>query len=110
MEVKAKISYARMAPRKIRLVADMVRGKDVNEAIQILSFVNKKSAPILKKLLKSAIANADQKKTIDVDTLFVKHISVDQGPTLKRYMPRAMGRASEIKKKTSHINLVLEER
>lgn len=110
MEVKAKISYARMAPRKLRLVADMIRGKDVNEAVKILSFVNKKSAPILKKLLKSAIANADQKKTIDVDTLFVKHITIDQGPTLKRYMPRAMGRASEIKKKTSHVNLVLEER
>lgn len=110
MEVKAKISFARMAPRKIRLVADLIRSKDVNEAIQILSFTNKKSAPILKKLLQSAVANADQKKTIDVDNLFVKHISVDQGPTLKRYMPRAMGRASEIKKKTSHINLVLEER
>jgi large subunit ribosomal protein L22 len=110
MEVKAKISFARMAPRKVRLVADLIRGKDVNLAIQILSFTNKKSAPILKKLVQSAVANADQKKTIDVDNLFVKHISVDQGPTLKRYMPRAMGRASEIKKKTSHINLVLEER
>jgi large subunit ribosomal protein L22 len=110
MEVKAKISFARIAPRKVRLVADLVRGKDVNEAIQILSFTNKKSAPVLKKLLQSAVANADQKKTIDVDTLFVKHLTVDQGPTLKRYMPRAMGRASEIRKKTSHINLVLEER
>jgi large subunit ribosomal protein L22 len=110
MEVKASIKYARMAPRKIRLVVDMIRGKDVNEAIQILTFVNKKSAPIIKKLVQSAVANADQKKTIDLDTLYVKHISVDQGPTLKRYMPRAMGRASEIKKKTSHVNLVLEER
>ena len=110
MEVKASLKFARMAPRKIRLVADMVRGKDVNEAIQILTFVNKKSAPILKKLVQSAVANADQVKTIDLDTLYVKHISVDQGPTLKRYMPRAMGRASEIKKKTSHVNLILEER
>src|ERR1700722_2742263 len=110
MEVKAKISFARMAPRKIRLVADLVRGKDVNDAINILTFTNKKSAPMLVKLLKSAVANADQKKTIDLDNLFVKHISVDQGPTLKRYMPRAMGRASEIKKKTSHVNLVLDER
>jgi large subunit ribosomal protein L22 len=110
MEVKASLNFARIAPRKVRLVADLVRGKDVNEALQILSFTNKKSAPILKKLLQSAVANADQKKTIDLDTLFVKHISVDQGPTLKRYMPRAMGRASEIKKKTSHVNLVLEER
>jgi len=110
MEVKAKLRFTRTAPRKIRLVANMVRGKDVNEAIQILSFVHKKSAPVLKKLLQSAVANADQKKTVDIDTLYVKHISVDQGPTLKRYMPRAMGRASEIRKKTSHINLVLDER
>ena len=110
MEVKAKVSYARIAPRKIRLVADLVRGKDVNEAVQILSFTNKRSAPVLKKLIQSAVANADQKKTIDIDTLYIKHITVDQGPTLKRYMPRAMGRASEIRKKTSHINLVLDER
>ena len=82
MEVKAKLRYTRTAPRKIRLVADMIRGKNVNEAIQMLTFVNKKSAPMLKKLLQSAVANADQKKTIDVDTLYVKHISVDQGPTL----------------------------
>ncbi|MCC6277518.1 MAG: 50S ribosomal protein L22 [Oligoflexia bacterium] len=110
MEVKAFLNFARIAPRKVRLVADLVRGKDVNEAIQILTFVNKKSAPVLRKLIKSAVANADQKKTIDLDTLYVKHISVDQGPTLKRYLPRAMGRASEIRKKTSHINLVLDER
>ena len=110
MEVKAKISYLRMAPRKIRLVADLVRGKNVNEAIHTLTFVNKKAAPILKKLLKSAVASADQKKTIDVDTLYIKHLTVDQGPTMKRYMPRAMGRASEIRKKISHVNLVLAEK
>jgi large subunit ribosomal protein L22 len=110
MEVKAKLNYTRIAPRKIRLVVDLIRGKDVNEAIQILTFVNKKSAPVVKKLIQSAVANADQKKTIDLDTLYVKHISVDQGPVLKRYLPRAMGRASEIRKKTSHINLVLDER
>lgn len=110
MEAKANLRYLRMAPRKVRLVADLVRGRDVNEAIQILSFLNKKAALIVKKLVQSAVANADQKKTIDVDTLYIKHLTVDQGPTLKRYMPRAMGRASEIKKKTSHVNLVLEER
>ncbi len=110
MEVKAKIKFLRIAPRKVRLVADMIRHKDVNEAMDLLGFVNKRSAPVIKKLLKSAVANADQKKTVDVDTLFVKHISVDQGPTLKRYMPRAQGRASEIRKKTSHVNLVLAER
>lgn len=110
MEVKAKLSFARIAPRKVRLVADMIRHKDVNEAMNLLTFVNKRSAPVIKKLLKSAVANADQKNVIDVDTLYVKHISVDQGPTLKRFMPRAQGRATEIRKKTSHINLVLEER
>lgn len=110
MEVKAKLKFTRMAPRKIRLVADAVRGKDVNEAVKILSFLNKKAAPIVKKLVQSAIANAEQKQTIDVDNLYIKLLTVDQGPTLKRYMPRAQGRASEIKKKTSHINLILEER
>lgn len=110
MEVKAKIKFLRIAPRKVRLVADMIRNKNINEAMDILGFVNKRSAPVIKKLLKSAVANADQKKVVDVDTLFVKHISVDQGPTLKRYMPRAQGRASEIRKKTSHVNLVLAER
>lgn len=110
MEVTAKLRYARIAPRKIRLVAGLIRGKDVNEAMQILSFTQKRSAPVLKKLLASALANADQKKTIDLDNLFVKSLTVDQGPVLKRYLPRAMGRASEIRKKTSHINLVLDER
>ena len=110
MEVKASIKFLRIAPRKVRLVADLVRGKNVNEAIQTLSFVDKRSAPVLKKLLQSAVANADQKKTIDLDTLYVKHLSVDQGPTLKRFMPRAQGRASEIRKKTSHVNLVLDEK
>jgi len=110
MEVKAKLKYTRVGARKMRLVADLVRGKNVNEALQILTFTNKKSAPIIKKLLQSAVANADQKKTVDVDTLFVKHITVDVGPVLKRYIPRAMGRASEVRKKTSHVNLILEER
>jgi large subunit ribosomal protein L22 len=110
MEVKASLKFARIAPRKIRLVVNMVRGKNVNEAVEILTFVNKKSAPVVKKLIKSAIANADQRKTIDLDTLYVKHISVDQGPTLKRFLPRAQGRATDIRKKTSHINLVLDER
>ena len=110
MEVKASLKFARIAPRKVRLVVDLIRGKDVNDAIEALTFLKKRSAPIIIKLLQSALANADQKKTIDLDTLFVKHISVDQGPTMKRYHPRAMGRAREIKKKSSHINLVLDER
>lgn len=110
MELKSSISYLRVAPRKVRVVADAIRGLNVNKAIEVLEFAHKRSAPILTKMLRSAVANADQKKTIDVDNLYVKHISVDQGPTLKRFMPRAMGRASEIRKKTSHVNLVLAER
>jgi len=110
MEVIARLRYARIAPRKVRLVAGLIRNKDVNEAMQILTLTQKRSAPVLKKLLASALANADQKKTVNIDNLFVKSLTVDQGPTLKRYLPRAMGRASEIKKKTSHINLVLDER
>ena len=110
MEVKAKLHYARVSAQKARLVADMVRGKDVNEAVNILTFLPKKSAVMIKKLLESAIANANQKQTVDIDNLFVKTITVDQGPVLKRFTPRAQGRATEIRKKMSHINLVLDER
>lgn len=110
MEVKAKLSYARVGDQKARLVADMVRGKDVNEALKTLSFLNKKSASMIKKLIESAVANAEQKQVIDVDNLYVKTIYVDKGPVLKRYVPKAQGRAAEIRKKMSHINVVLEER
>lgn len=110
MEVKAKLSYTRIGAQKLRLVVDMIRGKDVNEALKTLSFLNKKGAPILKKLLKSAVANAVEKKVINVDNLYVKTVYVDQGPVLKRFIPKAQGRASEIRKKTSHVNLILDER
>jgi large subunit ribosomal protein L22 len=110
MEVKAKLRYARVGTQKARVVADLVRGKDVNEALKILKFLNKKSALMLSKLIQSAVANADQKQTIDVDNLYVKTVSVDQGPSLHRFIPRAQGRASAIRKKTSHFNLVLDER
>ena len=92
------------------MVADLVRGKRSEEALNILSFTKKASAKILIKLLKSAIANATQKKTIDIDRLYVKQIMVDQGPTMKRFQPRALGRATTIRKRTSHINIVLDER
>jgi len=92
------------------LVADLVRGKKSEEALNILSFTKKASAKILIKLLKSAIANATQKKTIDIDRLYVKQIMVDQGPTMKRFQPRALGRATTIRKRTSHINITLDER
>lgn len=110
MEVKASLKYARVGPRKARLVVDLVRGKDVNEALESLTFLNKKSALMVKKLIESAVANAEQKQVIDVDNLYVKTIWVDEGPHMKRYIPKAQGRAAEIRKKQSHINVVLEER
>jgi large subunit ribosomal protein L22 len=109
MEVKAKLRFVRVGPRKARLVADMIRGKGSEEALNILTFTKKAAAKILIKLLKSAIANATQKK-MDVDRLFVKRITVDQGPTMKRFMPRALGRATTIRKRTSHISIVLDEK
>ena len=110
MEVKAKLRYERIGAQKARVVVDSVRGKNVNDAIKILTFMDKKGAVMVKKLLESAVANADQKKVIDLDNLYVKTIFVDQGPVYNRWMPRAQGRATPIRKKTSHINVVLDER
>ncbi|MBO9668682.1 MAG: 50S ribosomal protein L22, partial [Bdellovibrio sp.] len=93
MEVKASLKYARVGAQKARLVADLVRGKDVNEAVKTLTFLNKKTAGMVKKLIESAVANAEYKKVMDVDNLVVKAIWVDQGPVLKRFRPRAQGRA-----------------
>jgi len=109
MEVRARLKFARMAPRKARLVADLIRGKRSEEALNILAFTRKAAARTIIKLLKSAIANATQKKTIDIDRLYVKKITVDQGPTMKRYQPRALGRATMIRKRSSHITIVLDE-
>ncbi|MEY4617178.1 MAG: hypothetical protein RJB66_2138 [Pseudomonadota bacterium] len=110
MEVKASLKYARVGAQKARLVADLVRGKDVSDALKILKFSDKKTAVMIKKLIESAVANADVKGTVDSDNLFVKMISVDGGPSLKRFRPRAQGRAYGVMKKTSHINLILGER
>jgi large subunit ribosomal protein L22 len=110
MEVRAKLRFVRISPRKARLVADLIRGKKSEEALNILIFTRKAAARILIKLLKSAIANATQKKTIDVDRLYVKKITVDQGPTMKRFTPRALGRATTIRKRTSHIHMILDEK
>jgi len=110
MEAKAKLSFARIGCQKARLVADVVRGKDVNEAIKSLTFMQQKGAVLIKKLIESAVANAENKKVIDVDNLYVKSIWVDMGPSMKRYRPRAQGRAFEVRKKISHINVVLDER
>ena len=111
MEVTAKVSFVRITPRKMGLLVDEVRGKGINEALQYLRFSpRKRTAGVLHTLLKSAVANADQKGTVDVDTLFVKTILVGQGTTLKRFRPRAKGSAFRINKKTSHISVVLAEK
>ncbi len=110
MEVKASLRNARIGAQKARLVADVVRGKDVSEALEALAFLDKKAGTMFNKLIRSAVANADQKKTINVDSLFVKSVWVDAGAVLKRFVPKAQGRASEIRKKSSHLNVILDER
>ena len=109
-EVKAQLRYLRVAPRKVRLVADAVRGLPVQEALDLLAFARKSAAIDIRKLISSAVANADQKGGIDVDNLIVKTLFVDQGPIIRRSLPRARGSASRINKKTSHITVVLEEK
>lgn len=108
MEVKASLRNLRIAPRKVRLVADLVRGKSVAEAKLQLAFNKKRASEPVLKLINSAVANADHNFNIDTATLRIKSIMVDQGPMLKRFMPRAFGRAAEIQKRMSHIRLVLE--
>ena len=104
----AKLSYVRIAPRKVRLVADLVRGLDVDEALRVLKFTRKRSAPVVHKLISSALANAvDRDPSLDVEELYVKTIYVDGGPTLRRFLPRAQGRATKILKRTSHIKVEL---
>ena len=110
MELKASLQYTKVGVQRARLVADLVRGKGVNEAIGLLSFSKKKSAGLIKALIQSAVANAEVKKVVDVDNLYVKTIYVNQGPHLKRYRPAARGQASHRKKKQSHIHVILDER
>jgi large subunit ribosomal protein L22 len=110
MEVKAKLRNIKLGSQKARIVVDMVRDKNVSEALRILAFMPQKPAGLVKKLIESAVANAEQAKVVDVDNLYVKHISVDMGPSLTRFRPRAQGRATPVKKKSSHINLILDER
>ena len=110
MEAKATLRYARISARKVKIVADLIRGKDVDEALAIVKFTPKASSVIIEKLLKSAIANAENNHEMDADKLYVASIVANQGPTMKRFMPRAMGRATMIRKRTSHIEVVLKER
>lgn len=110
MDIKAVAKYIRVSPQKARLVADLVRGKSVSEAVNILRYTSKKSAPLLRKVLDSALANAMQYDGTDVDTLFVRDVRVDGGPVLKRISPRAQGRATGIIKRSSHITVILAAR
>lgn len=109
MPVTAKLKYLRIAPRKVRLIADLIRGKTVEEAQTILNFVRKRAVEPLLKLLKSAIASARHDFQLEEQNLYISKITVDEGPKYKRWMPRARGQASEIQKKTSHLTIVLEE-
>lgn len=108
-EVTAKLSYLRVGPRKVRLVADLIRGRHVQYAITTLSLLNKSASAPMLKLLRSAIANAKHNYKIDEANLRIARITVDGGPVLKRWMPKAHGRATPIRERTSHINLVLAE-
>jgi len=109
MEVKASLKYLRISPRKVRLVANLIKGLPVNEAELQLKAIKKRSSEPILKLLKSAISNAEHNFQLERDNLFIKSLKVNAGPTLKRYMPRARGTAYEIKKRTSHLEMVLSE-
>ncbi len=106
---KASLGNFRVSPRRARLVVDMIRGKKVEDAINLLDFANKKTAPPLKKLILSAVANARNQSSVDIDELFVKEAWVNEGRTLRRFIPRAHGRATPLRKRHSHITVVLDE-
>lgn len=110
METLATHRHARSSAQKVRLVADMIRGKKVSQALEILTYTNKKASGLVKKVLQSAIANAEQNDGADIDDLKVAKIFVDEGPTMKRIMPRAKGRADRILKRTSHITVIVSDR
>lgn len=110
MGPKATLRHLRMSPRKVRLVIDLIRGRSVEEALNILTFSPKAASEPVGKLLKSAVANADAKGGYDLDNLFIKTATVDEGLTWKRWLPRAMGRATRIRKRTSHVHIELGQR
>jgi large subunit ribosomal protein L22 len=110
MESNAVAKYIRVSPRKVRLIMDEIRGRKVEEALNMLTFMPQKGGKILKKLINSAVANAQQNSGTDVDKLFIKKIFADEGPTLKRFSPRAQGRATQILKRTSHLTVVLNDK
>jgi len=109
MEARATARYIRISPRKVRQVVDLIRGKSVSEALSVLQFTPKRAAKPVSKVINSAAANAEHNYEMDRDSLYISEAYVDQGPTLKRYKPRAMGRADLIRKRTSHITVVVKE-
>lgn len=110
MEAKAIARYVRVSPQKARLVVDLIRGKKVNDALAILTFTRKAASKVVDKIVRSAVANAENTKKIDVDTLYVKKAYVDQAPFWKRVHAKAMGRANVIRRRNSHITIVLDEK
>ena len=109
-KARATASTVRIAPRKVRMVVDLIRGKKIGEAVAILRLTPKAASPVVEKVLNSAIANAEHNYEMDVENLIVSEIFVDEGATMKRFRPRAQGRASAINKRTSHITVVVSEK
>jgi large subunit ribosomal protein L22 len=109
MEITARARYLRISPRKLRLVAELLPGKKVGEALSLLQFLPQRGAGLVRKVMVAAVANAEQRSQVDVDTLVVKGVQVDGGPSLKRFQARAMGRVNRILKRSSHITVVLKE-
>jgi len=109
MEARAVTKFIRLSPRKVRLVVDQIRGKGVEEALNILKFTPKRSALAVSKTLRTAVANAESTQSVDVDQLYVKQVKVDEAGMWKRFTPRAQGRATRIRKRLSHITIVLDE-
>ena len=110
LEARATLKYARISARKVKIVADLIRGKDAGEALSIVKFTPKASSEVIEKLLKSAIANAENNNGMNRENLYVEECFANKGPTMKRIRPRAQGRAYRIEKRTSHITVVLNER
>ncbi len=109
MEIKARAKYVHISPTKLRLVARTLSGKKVEEALALLQFMPQRGARVVRKVVMAAVANAEQRPQVDVDTLVVKGVQVDGGPSLKRFQARAMGRVNRILKRSSHITVVLKE-
>ncbi len=110
MEIRAQAKYVRISAQKARIVTRAIQDKKVEEALAVLMFIPKKAARLVRRVVASAVANATQRPQIDVDSLYIKKVYVDDGPSVKRFMSRAMGRVNRITKRTSHITVVLAEK